>query len=227
MLSPLLVLGLLGAAPAPPSSGACASWKIPGLVSTLEVPGEMSVGGIPIRLQPFSSREGVEALLASFVTAFSAAGFYVPERQPRFSAQPHLTALDPRTLTACTLVLETEPGGRLTSGVVGEARLGEARPVTAADGLPVYPGGKSALLGDFEGARTLTYRLEAPKVKEAQVHAWYREQLTRAGYTEEQPMLFRQRERELRLAVTARQGGLDVVLFLTTAEAPPPLSSPP
>ncbi|HYH99536.1 hypothetical protein [Hyalangium sp.] len=61
------------------------------------------------------------------------------------------------------------------------------------------------------------------EAKEEEVKAWYQEQLTRAEYREEEPLLFRRKAQEVRLDVTPRAGGLHVFLFLRTAGEPPPL----
>lgn len=218
MLSCLLVLELLMAAPTAEARDPF-HWKVPGLVSTVEVPGQMSVGGTPVRLQVYTSRETVQRLLQYFATAFDEAGFYIQREQRQLIAQPHLTALDTRTFTSYTVILEPEPGG-LTSVVLGEAKLDVPRPATPSNLFPVYPGAVNVLHGDFEGARTLTFRVAA---KTAQVQAWYREQLTRAGYKEEAPGIFLRQEQEIRLSLSENGKWVDAVLFLRTAGGLPPL----
>jgi hypothetical protein len=221
MLSCLLVLVLA----APPAEGRDPfHWKVPGLVSTLEVPSRMSVEGMPLRLQVYTSREPVERLLQYFATAFDEAGFYLQRHQRRLAAQPHLTALDTRTFTSYTVLLEPEPGG-LTTVVLGEAKLNEPAPARA-DTLPVYPGAMNVLHGDFEGARTLAFRAPA---KVEQVGAWYREGLKGAGYKEEAPLLFRREEQEVRLSLSQEGGWVQAVLFFKTAlpEPPPERPQPP
>src|SRR5688572_27432357 len=112
MLSALLVLVLAGA-----PAGARATppvdplpWGVPGQVSVLEVPARMDVGGIPVRFRVATSREKVESLLRHFAQAFADAGFYIERHQKRLAAQPHLTALDTRTLTSYTLILQPQAG---------------------------------------------------------------------------------------------------------------------
>jgi hypothetical protein len=212
MLSALLVLEVLLAS-APANRGDPLQWRVPGQLSVVEVPGKMDVGGIPVRFRVITSKEKLEFLLQHFATAFDEAGFYIQRHQKRLAVQPHLTALDTRTLTSYTVILEPKPDGT-TEVVVGEARLKDARPAAAPSGLPVFPGAKDVLHSNFEGARTLGYRVEA---KEEQVKGWYREQLTRAGFQEEEPQLFRRKEQEVRLDVTQKDGGLHVFLFLRTA----------
>jgi len=211
MLSCLLVLELLMAAPSAHAREPF-RWEVPGLVSTVEVPAQMNVGGIPVRMRVYTSREPVERLLQHFATAFDDAGFYLERNQRQLVAQPTLTALDTRTFTSYTVILQPEPGG-LTTVVLGEARLGERQQAGPSGPLPVYPGAVSPLQGDFEGARTLSFRVVA---KEAQVRAWYREQLTRAGYKEESPWLFRRREQRIRLSLSQQGAWTDAVLFLET-----------
>ncbi|PTL79049.1 hypothetical protein [Vitiosangium sp. GDMCC 1.1324] len=223
MLSCLLVLELLMAAPPAEAAPDPFHWKVLGLVSSVDVSDRMNVGGIPIRFQVYTSREKVERLIQYFATAFDEAGFYIQRQQPRLSAEPQLTALDTRTFTSYTVILRPQPG-RLTEVVLGEAKLGELQPVGSSSLLPVFPGAANALQGNFEGAQTLTYQVAA---KELQVRAWYREQLTHAGYKEESPGLFRRGEQELQLSLSSGKGGLQVVLFLKTAGEPPPLAPSP
>lgn len=223
MLSCLLVLELLLAATPGERSREPFQWTVPGLVSTVDVPGGMDVGGIPVRLQVYTSREKLGRLLQYFATAFDEAGFYVQRHQPRLAAEPHLTALDTRTFTSYTVILTPEPGG-LTTVVLGQARLGEAQPASPPGFLPVYAGAMNVLYADLEGARTLTYRAPA---KESDVRAWYREWLTRSGFKEESPLSFSRKEQELRLSLSQQGGWVDVVLFLKTAGDLPPLEPEP
>jgi hypothetical protein len=210
MLSGLLMLKVVLAAP---PAGTPFEWKVPGQVSVLEVPGGMNVGGIPIRLQVYASKESVDRLLQYFATAFDESGFYIERAQKQLAAEPHLTALNTRTLTAYTVILEKEAGG-LTTVVLGESKMGDFKPAPASALLPVYPGAQNVLQSDFEGAKTLAFRVAA---KQEQVSAWYRERLVRAGYKEEGPLVFRRQEQEVRMSASAREGALDVVLFLKTA----------
>ena len=218
MLSGLRVLvgGWLAASPvptAPPSAPPPFHWRVPGLVSTLEVPGELNVGGIPIRLEVYSSRERVEYLLQSFATAFDEAGFYIPSKTRRVVLQPHLTALDTRTLTAYTVILNPTPGG-LTTVVLGEAKMGQKTTPSTPPLVPPYPGAKQVLQGDFEGARTLTFWAAA---RAEQVETWYRERLLTAGYKEEEPLVFRRQEQEVRLSLKAERMGTTALVFIKTA----------
>ncbi|KFA92860.1 hypothetical protein [Archangium violaceum] len=223
MLSCLLVLELLLAAAPAEASREPFQWKVPGLVSVVDVPDTMNVGGIPVRIQVYSSKEKLERLLQYFATAFDDAGFYLQRHQPRLAAEPHLTALDTRTFTSYTVILTPEPGG-LTTVVLGQARLGEARPAAPPGFLPVYDGAMNVLYADLEGARTLTYR--APG-KEAEVRGWYRDQLTRSGFKEESPQVFRRGEQELRVSLSQEGGWVQVVIFLKTGGEPPPLEPEP
>ncbi|HEX5751069.1 MAG TPA: hypothetical protein VFZ09_32885 [Archangium sp.] len=223
MLSCLLVLKLMLAAAPAQASREPFQWTVPGLVSVVDVPDTMNVGGIPVRIQVYTSKEKLERLLQYFATAFDDAGFYVQRQQPRLAAEPHLTALDTRTFTSYTVILTPEPGG-LTTVVLGQARLGEAKPAAPPRFPPVYAGAMNVLSADLEGARTLTYR--APG-KEADVRGWYREQLTRSGFKEESPQVFQRQAQELRLSLSQEGGWVQVVLFLKTAGALPPLEPEP
>lgn len=222
MLSALLVLELLLAAPpagkrAPPPPDPL-QWEVPGQVSVIEVPGRMDVAGIPVRFRVVSSKEKADYLFMHFAKTFYEAGFYLPPPPRKASGPLRLTALEPRTLTSYTVIFQLQPGG-LTEVIVGEARLKD-RQAAAPPMVPVYPGGKHVLQSNVEGARTLGYQVEA---KEEEVKAWYQKELTRIGYKEEEPLLFRRKEKEVRLSVTPQAGGVHVFLFLREAGEPPPL----
>ncbi|OJH41116.1 hypothetical protein [Cystobacter ferrugineus] len=218
MLSGLLVVlttGWLSASPPPSPPPAPFHWKVPGLVSTLDVPGEMNVGGIPIRLQVYTSREPVESLLQSFANASDAAGFYIPRKTRRVARQPHLTALDTRTLTAYTILLNPSPDG-FTTVVLGEAKMDQKTASATPSLVPTYPGAKHVLQGNFEGARTLSFWAAA---RTEQVETWYRERLLTAGYKEEEPLVFRRGEQELHLSLKTQHMGTNALLFIKTAGA--------
>lgn len=222
MLSALLVLEVLLVAPpagkqAPPPADPL-QWEVPGEVSVVEVPGQMDVAGVPVRFRVVNSKEKLEYLFQHFAKAFSDAGFYLPP-PPRNMAPPlRITALETRTLTSYTVIFQPQKGG-LTEVVVGEARLKE-RKAAAPPMVPVYPGGKDVLQSSFEGARTLGYQVAA---KDAEVKAWYQKELTRIGYKEEEPLLFRRKGQEIRLAVTPQGSAVHVFLFLREAGEPPPM----
>jgi hypothetical protein len=220
MLSALLVLELLLAAPpagaqAPPPRDPL-QWEVPGQVSVIEVPAKMDVAGIPVRFRVVISKDKVDFLFKHFAKAFHEAGFYLPPPPRKMSGPPRLTALDPRTLTSFTVIFQPQPGGK-TEVIVGEARLKDRQPA-APPMVPVYPGGKDVLQSNLEGGRTLGYQVEA---RQEEVKAWYQKELTRLGYKEEEPLLFRRPEKELRLAVTPQPGGVHVFLFLREAGEPP------
>lgn len=222
MLSALLVLELLLTAP---PAGAKAQpppdplkWEVPGQVSVIEVPAQMDVAGIPVRFRVVTSKEKVDSLYQHFAKAFDEAGFYLPPPPRKMVGPLRLTALDPLTLTSYTVIFQSQPGGK-TEVVVGEARLKDRQPA-AAPMAPVYPGGKDVLQSNFEGARTLGYQAQA-KVEE--VKAWYQKELTRIGYKEEEPLVFRRKNQEVRLSVTPQASGAHVFLFLREGGEPPPL----
>jgi hypothetical protein len=242
MLSGLLVL-LLSAAPPQPQAPEKAQapakakapvkapqkavhpldWPVPGLVNTIDIPGQMQVAGVPVRFRVHTSNEKLETLLQHFATAFDEAGFYIQRNQKRRTAEPHLTALDTRSLTSYTVMLSPEPGG-LTTVVVGEAKLKEFKPVTPPDALPVFPGATDVLYSNFEGARTLGYRVKATQ---AEVRAWYQQRLARDGFQEEAPLVFRQQQQELHVSLEPRDGQLSVMIFQQTVPDAPPLHSEP
>lgn len=160
------------------------AFDIPGVVDVVDVPGESLVAGLPVAMHAVRSRVGAERLAESLLEQLHLAGLYVPppsEVQARVEGL-QVTGLDPDALVAYTFFLLPEAGGG-TTVLVTETFVGRKvqEALSSVDFAPVMPGARSPITTRTEGVQAVHY--ETPEPPEA-VRAFYREQLSAAGYSE-------------------------------------------
>ncbi len=208
------------------------TWDVPRVLESVEVPEVMQADGIPVKLRSVKSAEKPQVILQHLVNRFEAAGFYIPpdNHRTQWLAEPQLTALDTERLISYTFVLQPNPDGT-TTVVLGEANLGMARREQSAF-APVFPGGKDLMQSEMEGARTMTYLVEAEPAK---VRDFYVTELRSAGFSESSTGTWRRGSEELQVSVRpVKEGRVAVIVMRRTAveevlgpasrEAPPPAS---
>ncbi|WP_224240124.1 hypothetical protein [Hyalangium gracile] len=216
----LLLVALLGAGEAS-AQRLPFTWDVPKVLEQVEVPGVLRADGIPVKLRSVRSAERPEVILQHMVDRFERWGFYIPpdHHRTQLTREPQLTALDTERFISYTFVLQPNPDGT-TTVVLGEANLSQPRKQTSPI-APVFPGAKDVVNSDLELARTLTYVIAA---KQDKVEAFYREELTKAGYTEQEPHVYRNGNDEMQVRVRdARPGMVSVVVLRRTvpsSEAP-------
>ncbi|WP_223639558.1 hypothetical protein [Corallococcus sp. EGB] len=194
------------------------TWDIPKTVSVVDVPGQVDANGVPVKLLAVRSKEKAQVILQSVVDRFESWGFMVPEayRQPQLLREPMVTGLDTRNFISYTAILQVNPDGT-TTVFLGQANLGEAKAPKPA-GLPVFPGGAGVLTAETEGSRTVSYSVTGKTV--ADVEAFYREALTKAGYKEIQPRVFKSSTEEVALNLGVTKDGPVAVRLVRRAAAP-------
>jgi hypothetical protein len=204
----LAVLWGAGAASAQPVPF---SWDVPRVLESVDVPGVMRANGVPVKLRSVKSAERPEVILQHLVDRFQAAGFYIPpdKHRTQWLSAPQLTALDPDRLISYTFVLQANPDGT-TTVILGEANLGQARRERATF-APVFPGGKDMMQSEMEGARTMTYLVEAEPAK---VRDFYVAELRGAGFSETSGGTWRRDGEELRVAVRQVKAGRVAVIIV-------------
>lgn len=229
MLTALLLAALTGAAPPAvlvADAGVAAphfQWTIPRAVETLDVPGESWAEGVPVRMQVVKSRERPEQILKDFLQAALAQGLHVPppSRLPRSESQAKLTAYDPRTGIAHTVLLQPEPDGSVAV-ILANADMSRRQPKgKGALFLPLPPGALNPLQSRTEGAETLAFDLPA---QGADPLEFYASELPRAGYQQTEPNVFRRGGEELFIrAIPPKPGQQNrgVVVIRRQAELPP------
>lgn len=160
------------------------NWKVPGLLAWVDSDGPMMANGVPVLIQLARSSRPLEELGPHFVRQFEQAGFFIPpaNEQIAFTREPQVTALDPRRMVSYTVILQANPD-KTTSVILGTANVGAWRPVRGSQLLgwaPMMPGGEHLLRTDAEGQSSAAYDVEASP---DQVQAFYKDALTKAGYT--------------------------------------------
>ena len=207
------VLALVVALAAPVALGQkpTFTWDVPRVLETVDVPDIIRADGIPVKLRSVKSAERPEVILQHLVNTFEAAGFWIPPDSERtqWLREPQLTALDTDRLISYTFFLQSNPDGT-TSVLLGEANLGQARREQASF-APLYTGARDVMQSDMEGARTLSYVVEADPAK---VSAFYVEELRGAGFTETEMGLWRRGEEEFQVGVRSAAPGKVVVVIL-------------
>ncbi|WP_224240129.1 hypothetical protein [Hyalangium gracile] len=197
------------------------TWDVPKVVGVVDVPGVMMADGIPVKIRAVRSKEKPEVILQHIVDRFEDWGFYIPpiETQAQPFREPQITALDLERLISYTAIFQPGPDGT-TTVFLGEANLSQP-PQKSSPFAPVHPGAKDVLHTDTESARTLTYAVAA---KPEEVQAFYRKELTKQGYTETEPNLYRKDSDELQVLVRAAKAGQSSVVVMRRAalDIPPP-----
>ncbi|WP_375742462.1 hypothetical protein NR800_25720 [Corallococcus interemptor] len=211
----VLVLGLSAPAWA---QRANFTWDIPKTVSVVDVPGQVDANGVPVKLLAVRSKEKAQVILQSVVDRFLSWGFVVPEayKQPQLLREPMVTAIDTRNFISYTAILQVNPDDT-TTVFLGQANLGAAKPPQPA-GLPVFPGGSGVLTAQTEGAHTVSYSV--PGKTTADVEAFYREVLTKAGFKEIEPRVFKSSTEEVSLKLAVTKEGPVAVRLVRRAATP-------
>jgi hypothetical protein len=192
-------------------------WDVPKVVDIIDVPGVMLADGIPVRLKAVRSKEKPEPLLQHIVDRWEAWGLYIPpvEHQPQTLREPQITALDPERLITYTVLFQPNPDGTTTL-YLGEANMSQP-PKALSSVAPVYSGAEGVMTSELEVVRSVNYTVRA---KEAEVEAFYRAELGKAGFKEVEPRRFRSSSEEMELVIRPVQPGQLSVAVLRRTLAP-------
>ncbi|MCP3136553.1 hypothetical protein [Pyxidicoccus xibeiensis] len=194
-------------------------WDVPRVLDVVDVPGVMLADGVPVRLKAVRSAEKPEPLLQHMVDRWEEWGLYITpaEQQPQLLREPMLTALDPERFITYTVILQPNPDGT-TTVYLGEADMSKP-PATMSSVAPVFPGAEGVMTSDLEVVRSVNYTVSA---KEAEVEAFYRTELGKAGFKPTEPRRFRAGQEEVELILKPLQPGkLSVAVLRRTTGAEP------
>lgn len=226
MLSLALVAASLALAASPDGGAAPGTfqWTIPRVLEVLDVPGETWAEGIPVRIHAVRSAERPEQILKDFLAAARAQGLHVPppEALPPTESKAKLTAYDPRTGIAHTVLLQ--PEGDSCAVLLADADMSRWQPAGGEAFAPLPPGASAPLVTRAEGFETMSFELPTTG---ADPLAFYRSELPRAGFQQVEADLFRGGGVELRVRVTEprKGGGARSVILLRQRYAADPLES--
>jgi hypothetical protein len=211
--APALLLAL--ALSAAPTLREPFTWPMPDVLESIDLPGVSMANGVPVKLHILRTRRPAAEMLQRYATAFDRAGFYIPPRQKRRLAEPHLTALDTVALISHTVILKPEPDGSTTC-ILGEANLRSAQGAAQARKAPLLmPGAADVVQVQQEGSALLSFEVRADA--EA-VRRHYRERLVREGWqASDRPGeedVFSRAEQVLQLVLREKAGGVSSVLIV-------------
>jgi hypothetical protein len=192
-------------------------WDVPRVKDIIDVPGVMLADGIPVRMKAVRSAEKIEPLMQHIVERWLEWGLYVApvEQQPQKLREPMLTALDPERFITYSVIFQPNPDGTTTL-YLGEADMSKP-PGAMSTVAPVYSGAEGVLTSDLETVRSVTYSVRA---KEADVDAFYKTELAKAGFKEAKPRRFRAGQEEVELVLKPLAPGQLSVVVLRRTVAP-------
>jgi hypothetical protein len=189
------------------------SWgEVPRTRRVVPVHGVLEAAGVPIQAWEVVSDASVDELVRHFARRFEEAGLYVPPAadQARMRNAIQLSAVDPERGVTYTVMLRPTNAGT-TKLILGQADFGARRELGGEGVAPVLPGAKFVVTSNVEQARMVAYQTSA---SEAEVTAFYRDTLTRAGYREEEKGVFRRESEELSVFTRVAQSGARQVVVM-------------
>jgi hypothetical protein len=187
-------------------------WDVPGVVRAVPVGATLERDGIPMRAFAVNSKWPIDQLLDHYRKRFGDAGFFLTPIDGRLSKLklPKVAAYDERRQLSY-LVYGWSEGDGTSTLIVGSADLAHRKPPpTGGTGLPLFPGAKSALRFELEGAHALSFTAEA---KSDEVIAYYRSVLPSGGWNEREPGSFVKDGRVVRVLARGKGSRLDVVVL--------------
>lgn len=197
-------------------------WDVPKVVSEVEVPALFESNGIPNRMHVVVVALPWEETFWHFYRSFKAQGLFVapPEEQMKLGdGQVALTGFHAADEVSYTVILTPYPNGT-TSVIMGEAywKGNTFRPANAF--APVFPGGENLFTQNLETGLSMNYRVKA---KPEEVVAFYKQELSRFGFTRQADGTFTKGSEIIHVVANARSGDpyTDVALVRLSAEAPP------
>ena len=138
-----------------------------------------------MRFSAAVSGQDVPTLLEYYTRAFEKAGLFIPPEEEQVSMGDHvfqLTGLDTDSLISYTVMLQPVAEKR-TNVIMGQGYLTQwlERKAPGADIAPLFPGAEGVVRTHSEGVDLLQFSTNAAV---AEVKAFYKDALTRSGYSE-------------------------------------------
>jgi hypothetical protein len=199
-------------------------WSIPGLLTDpVEVPTEMKVNGLPLRLRVARSSWQADTLFRHFYRVFEDAGFYIPpERdQVRVAKSIQITGVETGRGITVTLILTPEKDGT-TTVVMGQADFSRFQdPGEKDDEVPLMPGALYPLRTQTEGGWSTGYETSA---QPDAILSHYDRELAKQGYKKAADGSYHKGDKWIRVTIHRGSDGLQSVLAthygLVTQEGP-------
>ncbi|MBK7862131.1 MAG: hypothetical protein IPJ65_26655 [Archangiaceae bacterium] len=182
---------------------AAQGWDVPAETSRVEVAGETSAAGMPMKLTVATSALKAEALMAHYRRVFAERALYLPPPSAQLEVEGavQLSALDVEHRLAYQVIARELPGKRgskLLLSVASLETVGAARPEVT------FPGAGAVLRTEGEGSSTFSYAVTA---REDEVRAFHAEVLAKAGYRQGAGGAFERAGEAVRVMTKALENG--------------------
>lgn len=187
-------------------------WEIPGLVSDVEIPGQIESGGVPVRLRAVIVKGNADQIADAILASFERQGLYVPTSKSfgEGLSEWQVTGFDPKTQVSYSVLFRPHSNGTLTL-LLGEAKVGALlhKRGAPADFAPTFPGAKGVMRTNLEGLQLIGF---TAKAEDKEVHAFYRQTLGSVGFEETGEGEFRRGGDLIRVQLTRQLGEVFVMV---------------
>lgn len=201
-------------------------WNVPELTSLVDVAGETSAAGMPMKLAMATTKLQPDQVITHYARAFAKADLFIPPAADQLKVQGalQLSAFDADRQLAYMVIARPLADQRGSKLLLSIARV---EPVKS-DGEKTFPGARSVLTTRGEGSRTLTYVVSASA---ADVEAFHAAELASRGFKRTGAQTFESRAEQVLLQVRAAPDGRVTVVQRTSPQSSAPsilkFSSPP
>lgn len=157
-------------------------WEIPGKLEAIKVGDSLAVQGRALQLYAVRSSWRIPELRRSLTKDFERAKFFIPNSETPIPGMPlaRVTAVDSASDQVHTALFLPEPDGSTTVFLgTMPSSAPDARGKT--DLAPLFPGARSVVESNFEGARAVSFRARATA---EEVSRFYAQTLRPLGYSE-------------------------------------------
>ena len=187
------------------------SWDVPEPIEATAVPGAVDAMGIPVTLRAAVSRMHLDEIEDYYLRAFVKGGLYVPpaKDQVRMSRYPQLTAIDPETKLAYTVILQPNKDGSTTVLMATSDVSNYPNAVAPDDFAPLFPGAEHVSRVHDEGHESILFTSNrAPK----EIEDYYQKTLATDGYQPKKDGLLVGPKGWVRVATHQKKGELWVLV---------------
>lgn len=201
-------------------------WNVPEATSLVDVAGDTSAAGMPMKLTMASTKLAPDQVIVHYARAFARADLFIPPAADQLKVEGalQLSAFDADRKLAYMVIarpLADRGGSKLLLSVA------HVEPVKG-DAPKTFPGATSVLTTRGEGSRTLTYAVSA---RAADVEAFHVAELASRGFKRTGPETFESKTEQVLLSLRTTPDGRVTVVQRSSPQSSAPsilkLSSPP
>lgn len=198
---------------------------IPGAIAPATKPTSTVVDGVRVTMVTAVSKKDAASLKAHYAQRLTEMKLYMAEEVADVTLPNALqvTAVDTDNMVSYTVLLQ-KGASNTTTVILSTADLGHKVTRGAATFAPVMPGAQGVSSATMEGMQTLSYSTVATP---AEVKAFYREQLTKLGFKEQEELVFGKANERIAVMVSPGLSMRSVMLVHEPNYAAPELTTLP